>query len=59
MITVYRECPSELKTLILQTIVKPKHHFESLLLPININVMIIEVQWACSLFSKILGLDNC
>jgi hypothetical protein len=58
MITVYRECPLKVKTMFLQTIVKPEHHFESLSLPINVNVMIIEVQWACSLLSQILGLDN-
>ena len=58
MITIYRECPSEVKTLFLQTILIPKHHYESMSLPINVNVMIIEVQWACSLLSQILGLDN-
>jgi hypothetical protein len=58
MITVYRECPSEVKTLFLQTIVKPEHHSESLSLPINVSVMVIEVQWACSILSQILGLDN-
>jgi hypothetical protein len=58
MITVYRECPSEVKTMFLQTIVKPEHDYENLSLPIIVNVMIIEVQWACSLLSEILGLDN-
>ena len=58
MITVYRECPSEVKTLFLQTIVKPKHPSESLSLPVSVSVMVIEVQWACSLLSQILGLDN-
>jgi hypothetical protein len=58
MITVYRECPSEVKALFLQTIVKPEHHSESLSLPINVSIIIIEVQWACSLLSQILGLDN-
>jgi hypothetical protein len=58
LITVYRECPSEVKTLFLQTIVKPEHHYESLSLPINVSVMVIEVQWACSVLSKILDLDN-
>jgi hypothetical protein len=58
MITVYREFPSEVKTMFLQTIVKPEHRLESLSLPINVSVMIIEVQWDCSLLSQILGLDN-
>jgi hypothetical protein len=58
LITVYRECPPEVKTLFLQTIVKPEHHSESLSLPMNVSVMIIEVQWACSILSQILGLDN-
>jgi hypothetical protein len=58
MITVYRECPPEVKTLFLQTIVKPEHHSESLSLPSNVSVMVIEFQWACSLLSQILGLDN-
>jgi hypothetical protein len=58
MITVYRECLSKVKTRFLQTIVKPEHHSEILFLPINVNFMIIEVQWACSLLSQILGLDN-
>jgi hypothetical protein len=58
MITVYREYPSEVKTWLLQTIVKFEHHSESLSLPINVNITIIEVQWACSLLSQILGLDN-
>jgi hypothetical protein len=43
MITIYRECPSEVKTHFLQTIVKPEHHSKSLSLPINASVMIIEV----------------
>jgi hypothetical protein len=58
MITAYRECRPEVKALFLQTIVKPEHHAESLSLPINVNVMIIEVQWACSLLRQILWLDN-
>jgi hypothetical protein len=58
MITIYKEFPSEVKTLFLQTIVKPEHHFESLSFPSSVNVMVIEVQWACSLLSQILGLDN-
>ena len=58
MITVYRECPSKVKTLFLQTIVKPKHRSDSLSLPINVSVMVIEVQLACSILSQILGLDN-
>jgi hypothetical protein len=35
-----------------------EHHSESLSLPANLSVMIVEVQWACSLLSQILGLDN-
>jgi hypothetical protein len=58
MITIYRECLLKVKTLFLQTIVKHEHHSESLSLPTNVSIMIIEVQWACSLLSKILGLDN-
>ena len=58
MITVYRECPSEVKTLLLQTTVKLEHHSESLSLPINVSIMVIEAQWACSILSQILGLDN-
>ena len=58
MITIYREFPSEVKTLFLQTIVKTEHHLESLSLPTSVSVMIIEVQWACSLLGQILGLDN-
>jgi hypothetical protein len=58
MIMIYRECLPEVKTLFLQTIVKPEHHSESLSLPVSISVMIVEVQWACSLLSQILGLDN-
>jgi hypothetical protein len=30
MITIYRECPPEVKTLFLQTIVKPEYHSESI-----------------------------
>jgi hypothetical protein len=58
LITVYRECPSEVKNLFLQTIVKPKHIFESLSLPMSVNIMVIEVQWVCSILIHILGLDN-
>jgi hypothetical protein len=58
MIMIYRECLPEVKTLFLQTIVKPEHHSESLSLPSNLSVMIIKVQWDCSLLSQILGLDN-
>jgi hypothetical protein len=42
----------------LQTIFKPEHHSEILSLPINVSIMIIEVQWDCSLLSQILRLDN-
>jgi hypothetical protein len=58
LITIYRECPPKVKTLFLQTIVKPKHHSESLSLPISVSIMVIEVQWACSIINQILGLDN-
>jgi hypothetical protein len=58
LITIYRECPPKVKTLFLKTIVKPEHHSESLSLPMNVSVMVIEVQWACSILSQILGLDN-
>jgi hypothetical protein len=58
LIMVYRECPSEVKYLFLQTILKPEHLSESLSLPMSVSVMFIEVQWVCSLPSQILGLDN-
>jgi hypothetical protein len=58
MITIYREFLPEVKTLFLQTIVKPEYYSESLFFPVSIRVMIIKVQWACSLLSQILGLDN-
>jgi hypothetical protein len=58
IIMVYRECPSEVKDLFLQTIVKPEHISESLSLPMSVNIMVIEVQWVCSILSQILGLDN-
>ena len=58
MIMIYRECLPELKTLFWQTIDKPKHHSESVSLPTNLSIMIVEVQWAYSLLSHILGLDN-
>ena len=55
---IYRECPLEVKNLFLQTIIKLEHISESLALPMNANIMVIEVQWACSILSHILGLDN-
>jgi hypothetical protein len=58
MIMIYREFLPEVKTLFLQTIAKVEHHSKSLSLPANLSIMIIEVQWACSLLSQILGLDN-
>ena len=58
MIIIYRECPPEVKTRFLQTIVKPEYHSESLSFPASISIMIIEFQWNCSLLSQILGLDN-
>ena len=42
----------------LQTIVQPKYFSESLSLPMNVNIMVIELQWVCSLLSQVLGLDN-
>jgi hypothetical protein len=58
LIRVYRECPSEVRDLFLQTIIKPEHFSEGLSLPMNVNIMVIEVQWVCSLLSQVLGLDN-
>ena len=58
LIMIYIECPSEVKDLFLQTIVKPKHLSRSLPLPMNVSIMVIEVQWVCSMLSQILGLDN-
>jgi hypothetical protein len=55
---VYRECPLEVKTLFVQTIIKPEHYSESLSLPASVSVMIIEAQWDYSLLSQILGLEN-
>jgi hypothetical protein len=55
---VYRECPPEVKTLFLQTIVKPEDHSEIPSFPMNLSVMVIEVQWAYSILSQILVLDN-
>jgi hypothetical protein len=55
---VYRECPSEVKDLFLQTIVRLENIFEILSLPMSVNVMVIEVQWVCSILSQILGLGN-
>ena len=58
MIRVYRECPLDIRDLFLQTIIKPKHFSNSLSLLMNVNIMVIEVQWVCSLLSQVLGLDN-
>jgi hypothetical protein len=58
MIMIYRECPPKVKTLFLLTIVNPEHHSESLSLSASVSIMVIEVQWVCSLLSQILGLDN-
>jgi hypothetical protein len=55
---VYREFPSEVRDLFLQTIVKPKHFSKSLSFLVNANIMVIEVQWVISLLSKVLGLYN-
>jgi len=58
IIRVYKECPSKVQYLFLQTIVKPIRLSESLYFTINVSIMVIEVQWVCSLMSRILGLDN-
>jgi hypothetical protein len=58
LVTVYRECSLEVKNLFLQTIVKPEHYSESLSMPMNVNFMVIEIQWAYSILNHILGLDN-
>jgi hypothetical protein len=58
LVAVYRECSPEVKALFLKTIIKPEHHSESLSLPMSVSVMVIEVQWACSILCQILGLDN-
>jgi hypothetical protein len=58
MIKIYRECLPEVKTLFLQTVVKLEHYSKSLSLPVSISVIIVELQWACSLLSQIIGLDN-
>jgi hypothetical protein len=57
-IIIYRECFPKVKTMFLQSIVKPEHYSESLSLPVSISIMIIKVQWSCSLLGQILGLDN-
>jgi hypothetical protein len=43
LIRVYRECPSEVKDLFLQEIVKLEHLSESLSFPMNVSIMVIEV----------------
>jgi len=58
LVAVYRECSPEVENLFLQTIVKPEQYFESLSLSMNVNAMVIEIQWLCSKLSQILGLDN-
>jgi hypothetical protein len=55
---VYRECPSEVRDLFLQKFSKPEHISESLSFPMNVSIMVIKVQWVCSLLSQILGLNN-
>ena len=42
IIRVYRECPSKVRDLFLQKIVKPEHFSESLSLPMNVSIMVIE-----------------
>jgi hypothetical protein len=58
IIRLYRECPSEVRDMFLQKIVKLEHFSESLSLLINVSIMVIEVQWVCSLLSQVLGIDN-
>jgi hypothetical protein len=58
LIRVYKECQLELKIHFLQQIIKPEQMSESLSLPMSINMMVIEVQWVCSLLSQVLGLDS-
>jgi hypothetical protein len=58
IVTVYRECPPKVKNLFLQTTVKPEQYFEILSLPMNVNSMVLEIQWAYSILSHILGIDN-
>jgi len=52
------ECPSEVRALFLQTIFKPKQFSESLSLPMNVSIMLIEAQWVCFPLSRVLVLDN-
>jgi hypothetical protein len=58
MIRVYKECQPEHKSELLQQIIKPKQMSESMLVPISINMMVIEVQWVCSMLSEFLGLES-
>jgi hypothetical protein len=58
IIMAYKEFPTEFKDLFVQTIVEPEHISEILSLPMSVNMMVIEVQWVCSILSHILGLDN-
>jgi hypothetical protein len=58
IIRVYKECPSEVRDLFLQIIAKPEFFLESLCFPMNVSIMVIEVQWVCSILSQVLGLHN-
>jgi hypothetical protein len=58
LIRVYRECSSEVQNLFLQQIVKPEQFYESMSLPMKVDIMVIEVKWVFSLLSHISGLDN-
>jgi hypothetical protein len=58
IIRVYMECPSKVKDLFLQTIVKPEHLSEIFPLPMNVSIMVIQVKWVCSMMSQTLGIDN-
>jgi hypothetical protein len=58
LVMIYRECPPEIENLFLQKKFKPEHYSRSLSLPMNVNFMVFEIQWACSILNHILGLDN-
>ena len=51
IIRVYRECPSEIRDMFLQIIIKPEYFSMGLSLSMNVNIMVIEVQWVYSLLS--------
>jgi hypothetical protein len=43
IIRVYKECPSEVQDLFLQTIFKPEYLLEGLSLPMSVSIMVIEI----------------